>query len=74
MGGVTAGEWWGLDPRPGSQTRRLLNDIGRAIEPAETHLATLDDLTDLATDTAAVVPMSALVSGLRGEEAWIRPP
>lgn len=31
-----------------SQTRRLLHDIGHAIEPAETQLATLDDLTDLA--------------------------
>jgi hypothetical protein len=32
-----------------SQTRRLLHDIGHAIEPAETQLATLDDLTDLTT-------------------------
>ncbi|WP_406003940.1 hypothetical protein [Streptomyces sp. NBC_00829] len=31
-----------------SQTRRLLHDIGHAIEPAQTQLATLDDLTDLA--------------------------
>lgn len=30
-----------------SQTRRLLHDIGHAIKPAETQLATLDDLTDL---------------------------
>jgi hypothetical protein len=30
-----------------SQTRRLLHDIGHAIEPAETQLATLDDLIDL---------------------------
>ncbi|MET7782436.1 hypothetical protein ABZU94_37165, partial [Streptomyces mirabilis] len=28
-----------------SQTRRLLHDIGHAIDPAETQLATLDDLT-----------------------------
>ena len=32
-----------------SQTRRLLHDIGHAIEPAETQLAALDDLTDLIT-------------------------
>ncbi|MER6832357.1 ISAzo13 family transposase [Streptosporangium sp. NPDC000563] len=32
-----------------SQTRRLLRGIGHTIEPAETHLATLDDLTDLVT-------------------------
>ncbi|MFE4336246.1 ISAzo13 family transposase [Streptomyces sp. NPDC056831] len=31
-----------------SQTRRLLHNIGHTIEPAETRLATLDDLTDLA--------------------------
>lgn len=30
-----------------SQTRRLLRDIGHAIEPAETQLTTLDDLTNL---------------------------
>ncbi|MEU0374417.1 hypothetical protein ABZ070_30050 [Streptomyces sp. NPDC006283] len=32
-----------------SQTRRLLHEVGHTIEPAETHLASLDDLTDLAT-------------------------
>ncbi|MCX4548491.1 ISAzo13 family transposase [Streptomyces sp. NBC_01267] len=31
-----------------SQTRRLLHRIGHTIEPAQTQLATLDDLTDLA--------------------------
>lgn len=31
-----------------SQTRRLLHDIGHAVEPAETQLSTLDEFTDLA--------------------------
>ncbi|MFE5737038.1 hypothetical protein [Streptomyces celluloflavus] len=31
-----------------SQTRRLLHKVGHTIEPISTHLATLDDLTDLA--------------------------
>lgn len=32
-----------------SQTHKLLHDIGHAIEPTETQLATLDDLTNLTT-------------------------
>ncbi|MER6076435.1 hypothetical protein ABT187_48655, partial [Streptomyces sp. NPDC001817] len=44
-------------PRSGGNiTRRLLHDIGHAIEPAETHLATLDDLTDLATHLGVPAP------------------
>jgi Rhodopirellula transposase DDE domain len=39
-----------------SQTRRLLHDIGHTIEPAETPLATLDDLTDLATHLGITTP------------------
>ncbi|GDY80134.1 hypothetical protein SAV31267_096190 [Streptomyces avermitilis] len=39
-----------------SQTRRLLHDIGHAIEPAETPLATLDDLIDLATHLGIPAP------------------
>lgn len=39
-----------------SQTRRLLHDIGHTIEPAETRLATLDDLTDLAAHLGITTP------------------
>ncbi|UKY48574.1 ISAzo13 family transposase [Streptomyces inhibens] len=39
-----------------SQTRRLLHDIGHTIEPAETQLTTLDDLTDHAAHLGIPTP------------------